>query len=280
MNSIGAKKTVDAKRGHLGSPAAKGKTAPFAIRLATGGVSIPGFDVARATALGQGYVLMQVKKRGSGADSVATKVGPTALQAGNLPEIPEKDLEALLKELAESGFSPLTRIRQAPKLQAQPRPELPQILDENRAFMDKLTQQSLADRARQVENGFLLTSANLCERRQISRQALSKAVKDGRVFWLDGPSGVQLYPEFFARPKSERLAFEKVSRALGNMPGASKRQFFTTPKRSLGGISPVEALDQLFSTPKRSRGKIYPVEVSDQGDMESVIAAAVAFGER
>lgn len=261
MNSIGAKKTVDAKRGHLGSPAAKGQTAPLAKRLATGGVLIPGFDVARATALGQGYVLMQVRKRGRGAaDSVATKVGPTARQADNLPEIPGKDLEALLKELSERGFSPFTRNRPAPKPQPQSRPPLPGIPDENQAFMDKLTQQSLADRARQVEKGFLLTSANLCERRQISRQALSKAVKDGRVFWLDGPSGVQLYPEFFARPKSDRVAFEKVSRALGNIPGASKWQFFTTPKRSLEGISPVEALDR--------------------GDTESVITAAVAFGER
>ena len=259
MNSIGVKKTVDAKRGHLDSPAAKGQAAPLAKRLATGGVLIPGFDVARATTLGKDYVLMQVRKRGRRkADSVATKIGPTALQADDLPEIPGKDVAALLKELAESGFSPLTRTRPAPK--PQPRPQVAQIPDENQAFMDKLTQQSLADRTRQVENGFLLTSANLCTRRQFSRQALSRAVKDGRVFWLDGPSGTQLYPAFFARPKSERLAFEKVSRALGNLSGASKWQFFTTPKRSLEGISPVEALNQ--------------------GDTESVITAAVAFGKR
>ena len=254
MSSVGAKKTVDVKRAPRRSPSAEAQATPLAKGPATAGMSIAGFDVARATDLGKGYILVQVRKRRPGS------AGPTALLVDHLPEIPGKDVEALLKELVERDVGEVTDTLQVPTFPPKVRELLANLPAENRAFMETLARQSMAARARQVENGALLTSADLCALRQITRQALSKAVKDGRVFWLDGPSGVQLYPSFFARPKSERIAFEKVSRALGNIPGGSKWQFFSTPKRSLGGITPVEALDK--------------------GNVEQVITAAVAFAER
>lgn len=255
MNDVSVKKTGEAKRVRLSSATAKGETTSSAKGKTARGTSILAFDVRRATDLGQGYILVQLKEPGGG-NHVATRTEPDALRVENLPKIPEKDIEALLKKLAERGSGRVKPSRAAPET----RPQTLSTLDDNQAFMDKLSQQSLANRARQLEDGMLLTSADICSRRQITRQALSRAVKDGRVFWLDGPSGMQLYPHFFAKQKPDRLVFEKVSRALGNISGGSKWQFFTTPKRSLGGISPIQALDQ--------------------GVVDTVIAAACAFGER
>jgi len=261
MDNVGVKKSGHAKRERLGSATAKGQTVSTAKIKAPSGSLIPVFDIRRAADLGKGYILVQLKERGpGGGDYVATGKGPAARLVENYPEIPERDIKALLKELAERSSGSVTPLRPAPETRAQTRSKLENIPDDNLAFLDKLSRQSLANRARQLEDGLLLTSADVCSRRQITRQALSRAVKNGNVFWLDGPSGMQLYPHFFAKQKPERLAFEKVARALGDIPGASKWQFFTTPKRSLGGISPAEALDK--------------------GVVDPVIAAACAFGER
>jgi len=261
MNQISAKKTVDSKRGHPSPSAAKGQADSPGRTYATGGSLAADLVVLRATDLGQGYVLIEVKERDHGKSGpVAKRDAPAAPLTANLPEIPEKDVKALLKELAQRDTNSTAQSRLESETRPNSRSEPAGVPDDNQAFMDKLYQQSLASRARQVEDGLLLTSSDICSRRQITRQALSRAVKDGRVFWLDGPSGTQLYPHFFAKSKLERSAFEKVSRALGAVPGASKWQFFTTPKRSLGGISPVEALDK--------------------GAMESVMATAMAFRER
>jgi hypothetical protein len=52
------------------------------------------------------------------------------------------------------------------------------------------------------------------------------------------------FPYFFADEKYPRRALEKVSKALGKLPGARKWQFFTTPRISLNGKTPLEALSK------------------------------------
>lgn len=74
-----------------------------------------------------------------------------------------------------------------------------------------------------------------------SRQAVSKALKDHRVFSLD--IGTKSYfPAFLADDTYGRKQLATVSKALGDLPGGAKLQFFITRKGSLGGKTTLEAL--------------------------------------
>jgi len=75
----------------------------------------------------------------------------------------------------------------------------------------------------------------------ISRQALSKAVKAQRLFAVEA-GGERLYPAFFGDADLDRRQLERVAKELGELPGWQKWEFFTTPKASLRGLTPVEAL--------------------------------------
>lgn len=131
---------------------------------------------------------------------------------------------------------------------------------DNLAVMQQLTEQNQHARAAEFAAGKLLTPAQLQQRLAISRQAISKAVKEQRMFYLDGPSGENWYPAFFADTAIARRTLEQVCKALGPLPGASKWQFFTTPKVSLAGRTPLAALAE--------------------GDSEAVLQAARGFLER
>jgi hypothetical protein len=84
----------------------------------------------------------------------------------------------------------------------------------------------------------------------ITRQALSKALAAGRIFTVD-VGARRYYPAFYVHGDFDRRALERVTQLLGSLPGWSKWQFFTTPKASLGKLTPLQAL---------SRGKLDPVE--------------------
>lgn len=92
-----------------------------------------------------------------------------------------------------------------------------------------------------VDRQDLVDPAAFVERRNVTRQALSKALKAHRVFYVE-VQGRRYFPRFFVDPTLERRQVEDVSKALGELPGASKLQFFTTGKGSLAGKTPLEAL--------------------------------------
>jgi hypothetical protein len=94
---------------------------------------------------------------------------------------------------------------------------------------------------RLVDEGQLISPAALAEGLKFSRQALSKALKAHRMFYVD-VQGRRHFPAFFLDPRCERRQLEDVCRALGELPGASKLQFFLTRKASLQGVTPLEAL--------------------------------------
>ncbi|MFS0753893.1 hypothetical protein ABC383_04275 [Noviherbaspirillum sp. 1P10PC] len=126
-------------------------------------------------------------------------------------------------------------------------------------FMAGLRSQEAQRRRDDVAAGRLLGSADMRERLGISRQALSAAVRAQRLFVLAGPSGDFLYPAFFADARYDRAVLERVSRALGSLPGGAKWEFFTTPRLSLGKRTPLQALAK--------------------GQVEEVLAAAAAFAD-
>jgi hypothetical protein len=114
-------------------------------------------------------------------------------------------------------------------------------------------------RQRDLVEGRLLHSAAMREKLGITRQALSAALRAQRIFALHGASGDYLYPAFFADPALDRAVLEKVCRALGNLPGGAKWEFFTQPRQSLGRKTPLQAL---------AKGKV-----------DAVLVAAAAFAE-
>lgn len=126
-------------------------------------------------------------------------------------------------------------------------------------FMAELGRQEAVQRSRDISMGRLLPGVTMRERLHVSPQALSSALKKKRMFALVGPSGEYLYPSFFAEPKLDRKILERVCQALGDLPGASKWDFFTTPRYSLGGKTALTALEK--------------------GKVEAVMDAANAFRE-
>ncbi|MGF6480797.1 hypothetical protein [Paraburkholderia sp. JPY419] len=92
-----------------------------------------------------------------------------------------------------------------------------------------------------VREGRLMKPATFLRGLGVTKQALSKAVKSGRMFSLDvGPA--TYYPAFYLDLEVDRKELQKVTQALGTLPGWSKWQFFTQPKGSLGPRTPLEAL--------------------------------------
>lgn len=97
-----------------------------------------------------------------------------------------------------------------------------------------------AQRAKVIERE-MLGSAAFCEEMGWTRQALSKAVKSHRVFFVER-QGTRYFPAFFAWDALSRSQLQTVCKRLGELSGWEKWQFFTTPKGSLGCQTPLEAL--------------------------------------
>lgn len=108
--------------------------------------------------------------------------------------------------------------------------------------MARLFQQERAQRHRDIATGKLLPASVLCRRRGMPAQALRAALQQKRLFALRGPVGELVFPAFFADPAYDVRSLERVCRALADLPGASKWDFFTQPRISLGGHSPLHAL--------------------------------------
>jgi hypothetical protein len=77
-----------------------------------------------------------------------------------------------------------------------------------------------------LAKGELLDSLAFQVGAQFTRQALSKAVKARRLFYLE-VGGVQAYPAFYLDRGLERKQIEAISKLLGDLSGGSKWLFFT-----------------------------------------------------
>lgn len=113
---------------------------------------------------------------------------------------------------------------------------------EGTLLMNVLRSQERAMRVKDIEAGRLIPSSALRGRLGISPQALGAAVRTGRIFFIAGPDGQRLYPAFFADTRYDRQELEKVSQALADLSGSIKWAFFMTPKRSLAGKRPLDAI--------------------------------------
>ena len=87
----------------------------------------------------------------------------------------------------------------------------------------------------------LISEEELLEVLRWSTQRLTRAVEGRRIFFVL-ISGRRLFPAFYADPSNDQKHLQVVTKRLGELPGGSKLQFFNTPKGSLGGITPLQAL--------------------------------------
>ncbi|WP_434715719.1 hypothetical protein [Paraburkholderia sp. A3RO-2L] len=121
-----------------------------------------------------------------------------------------------------------------------------------------LEKRASSSRKKLVLSGQLRSPRDMWEALQMSRQALAKATREKRIFSVDVGSE-QYYPAFFLTENIDRKTLGKVTKLLGDLSGWSKWQFFTTPKGSLGDLTPLAALER--------------------GQLEQVERAALAFAE-
>lgn len=88
-----------------------------------------------------------------------------------------------------------------------------------------------------------------------STRLLTRAIESRRIFFVM-IAGRRLFPAFYADRRYNRKHLWAVTKRLGNLPDGSKLQFFQTPKASLGGLTPLRALDD---------GKVEEVNVAAEG---------------
>ncbi|WP_338846065.1 hypothetical protein V8J88_20240 [Massilia sp. W12] len=154
--------------------------------------------------------------------------------------MPQGLLMRLAHDTSQSGRANAANASAAEPVAA--RAAIPDIPSQNRALLEEMEQQGLRLRAQHFQAGRLLSAADFTQRLGISRQAVSKAVREGRMFYLDGPNGVQWYPAFFTDHSFNRRQLEKVCKVMLDLPGASQWQFFTQPRHTLSGKTPLQAL--------------------------------------
>lgn len=174
----------------------------------------------------------------------------------------------------------LDRLREELKLNHEQAIKLPANRQGEDRNADRLpdpspSERAYAQRRALVEAGELLSSADLIKRVAISRQGLSNRLADGKIFYLDGGKNERYYPAFFADPNLDTKAVRKVTKALGDLPGASKWLFFTSPRESLGGLTP---LDVLGGKRPAAKAGYAPGELERVG-LDTVLKAAASVAD-
>lgn len=106
---------------------------------------------------------------------------------------------------------------------------------------DEWKQKAAEARRTLLKKKELISTGDLRAALDVTRQAVSAAARSSRIFTVE-VDGETYFPAFFVDGKVDRVTLEKVSKRLGKLPGWTKWDFFTSPKGSLGGISPLEAL--------------------------------------
>jgi len=137
--------------------------------------------------------------------------------------------------------------------------------------------EAMAARAKLVKEGRLLEPAEFMGRAGVTRQAINQRLKTGSLFTVDGPNGVSYYPAFFVDESLDRRTVARVSRALKELPGASKWAFFTNPRRSLGGLTPLEVIGG--KQPGRRHGGRNSVDQVEKVNLSMVLRAAAGYAE-
>ncbi|WP_348698336.1 hypothetical protein [Duganella fentianensis] len=109
-------------------------------------------------------------------------------------------------------------------------------------FIEQLAEQALDRRALLEKLGLIIPVEELASRSGLSPEKIWAACAKGRLFTLETRDGRKLFPSFFANPALPGEELEAISTQLTNVSDSGKWQFFTTPKLSLRGQTPLEAI--------------------------------------
>ncbi|NVM77447.1 hypothetical protein FHW83_003265 [Duganella sp. SG902] len=186
-------------------------------------------NIEQAADLGAGFIIVKLRDYATAQQASTAKQKRAPLPpVGDIPVMPRSRLVSALRRGGK-----LAGVEQ---LNKQP--------SENAAFMHEMAAQEKARRVQLLAAGQLISAQELSERLDMSTQAISKSLKDGRLFALEGGGNRLCYPSFYADSALSRRDLYAVTKALGAIPPSSKWQFFTTPKASLNGLTPLQALQQ------------------------------------
>lgn len=94
---------------------------------------------------------------------------------------------------------------------------------------------------RRIESRELLSIDEFCEAVSVTRDWLSDALTEGRLFAITGPQGRSFFPAFYADAHIKRTDIEQVARVLSPRDPGSQYWFFTSVRTSLQA-TPLDAL--------------------------------------
>jgi len=92
-----------------------------------------------------------------------------------------------------------------------------------------------------IESRELLGIDEFCEAVGVTRDWLSDALTEGRLFAIAGPGGRSYFPAFYTDTGIKRVDIEQVARVLSPRDPGSQYWFFTSIRTSLQG-TPLDAL--------------------------------------
>lgn len=134
------------------------------------------------------------------------------------------------------------------------------VLD-GRALLENLRNSAHQARTELVENKAVISEKELITALgEAQWQDLNAAIQAGRLFMVE-LDGVPYYPAFYAAQDLNRSELERVCQPLLGLSGWEKWVFLTTPKASLSGLTPLQAL-------------------KNPGMFEAVLGAAYGYAER
>lgn len=92
-----------------------------------------------------------------------------------------------------------------------------------------------------VDAGHLIKTTALARGLGVQRQAITAAIKARRMFSFRRGKD-EWVPAFYGDATLDRRQLEQVTRVLGGLPASTKWLFFTQPRASLDGLTPLAAL--------------------------------------
>ncbi len=167
--------------------------------------------------------------------------------------LPTGQLEAVLSKFratTSSASEERKRSQLNDRLNARQRKSLPKglaktqlsVTSANAEVIARLREQSTERRLEDVHEGRLIPTTKLAELLHVQTQTINAAKQKNRLFSFRIGGRTDYYPAFFADESYQREHLEEISVLLGDLPAASKLDFFTSRKRSLSGDSPLDAL--------------------------------------
>jgi len=105
------------------------------------------------------------------------------------------------------------------------------------SLLSAINEQVHASRQKLVDRGELVPINML----GISSAVVHEMVATGRLFTIEF-NGTPFYPAFFNTPGLDTKKLGDLCQILGPLSGSQKWQFFTRPKNSLAGKSPIDSI--------------------------------------